>query len=258
MPTRDGYPEGVPSWADLATTHLDAAKAFYSALFGWEYSEEETGDPAYKYSMAMQKGLPAAGLGQAQEGQPFSVWTTYFAVDDAQATADKVRNAGGSIIMDPVDVMDHGRLGIFGDPTGAVFGVWETGSHHGAAIVNEHGAMNWNELQTDDIDTALAFYANVLGHTHETSEGVSGPYTAVSAGDRVIAGAMTKPAAEIPNNWGVYFAVDDASRAIETALANGGEKIYGPMTIEEVGIFAGLTDPTGAVFTVIELANEVD
>ncbi len=256
MPTRDGYREGIPSWVDLATTDIQRAKGFYAALFGWEYREEET--DSIPYTMALKKGLSAAGMGPASDERPFSVWSTHFTVDDADATVERVKDAGGSVILEPVDVMDAGRLAIVSDPTGATFGIWQAGNHFGAAIVNEHGALNWNELQSDDLETALPFYEKVFGHGHETSHRATGPYTTLSVGDRAIAGAMPPPNEHTPNNWGVTFAVDDAETAMEVAKANGGKVLYGPMEIPGVGKFAGITDPTGARFTIIELAFEID
>lgn len=256
MPTRDGYPEGVPSWVDLSTTDVERAKTFYEMLFGW--SIEQAGSESMPYWMAYRNGRPAAGMGPAQGEPSFSAWTTYFAVDDADATVEKIRDAGGHIIFDPTDVMDMGRMAMAGDPCGAVFGIWQAGRHRGAEIVNEHGALNWNELQVDDVPKALEFYQAVFGHASEETEGGSGPYYVLSAGDRPAAGAMAKPAPEIPNNWGVYFAVDDAAAALETARENGGEVSYGPIDLPEVGTFVGLVDPTGGHFTVIQLAGEVD
>ena len=256
MPTRDGYPEGTPCWADLATGDVDAAKAFYGKLFGWTYRDQDA--DSMPYSMADQKGLSAAGIGPLQDPNMPPVWSTYFAVDDADATAARITDAGGTLMMEPFDVMDAGRMAFAFDPTGAVFGIWQAKEHFGAAIVNEHGTLNWNELQSDDLDTALEFYATVFGHTHKTAEMPNGPYTSVSVGDRVVAGAMPKVMPEVPNHWGVYFAVDDVEAAMGVVNAEGGSVTFGPMAIPEVGTFVGIVDPTGAHSTLIQLAGEVD
>lgn len=256
MPTRDGYPEGTPSWVDLGTTDLDTARGFYAELFGWEYEEAET-DSA-PYLMASRNGLSAAGMGANADPNMPTVWSTYFAVDNADATAKKIMEAGGSLMLEPFDVMEAGRMAFGIDPTGAVFGVWEAKNHFGAAIVNEHGGLNWNELLTDDVGRAQDFYGAVFGWAFETSEMPNGPYTTFAVGDRVVGGMMPKPDPEIPNHWGCYFAVDDAAKAIETATAGGGSVTYGPMEVPDVGVFAGIVDPTGGHFTVIQLASPVD
>jgi len=256
MPTRDGYPAGTPCWADLATTDVEAAKKFYAEIFGWEYDEPET--DSTPYTMAAKNGLSAAGIGPVQSpGQP-TAWSMYIAVDDADAAVEKIRAAGGSVIMECIDVMDAGRMAFASDVTGAAFGVWQAKRHFGAAIVNEHGALNWTELLTDDVEKAMGFYAEVFGWTYETSQMPSGPYTAFSVGERAVGGALKKPMAEIPNYWSVYFAVDDIAAAVETATANGASVDYATMEIPDVGAFSGLADPTGGHFTVIQLASEVD
>lgn len=255
MPTRDGYPEGVPSWIDLATPDLDGAKAFYRSLFGWEY--EDTESAMGPYTMVTKNGLVAAGIGLAGEGQP-SVWSTYIAVDSAADTVNKIKEAGGSIILDCMDV-PGGRLAFAADPTGAAFGIWQAGDHFGAAIVNEHGALNWNELTTNDLNKAADFYKMVFGYEVSTSKtSLGNDYTVFSVNGRGIAGAMEPPAEDVPNYWGIYLAVDDTHKAIETAVEAGGSTVYGPMEIADVGVFAGLQDPYGAFFTVIQLATEID
>ena len=257
MPTRDGYPQGVPSWADLVTPDVEGAKAFYGELFGWEYSQEAS--DSMPYTMAYRKGMAAAGIGDLPDGSQMpTVWSTYFAVDNVDTSIAAISKAGGSIMMGPMDVTDAGRMAFALDPTGAVFGIWQAGTHFGAAIVNEHGAMNWNELISSDLDKALPFYEAVFGHTFETAQTPTGPYTAISAGDRAVAGAMPKPKPEIPDGWGVYFAVDDAKRAVETVTNNGGKLDYYPMEIPDIGVITGVADPYGAHFTVIQLAQPVD
>lgn len=256
MPTRDGYPEGTPCWVDLGTNDVAAAKDFYAALFGWEYSEAET--DSTPYTMATRKGKSAAGIGPSPDENMPTVWSTYFAVDDADATAEKIKEAGGTLIMDAFDVMDTGRMAFALDPAGGGFGVWQAGKNFGAEIVNEHGALNWNELLTDDVEAAMGFYSKVFGWTYETSEMPSGPYTVFSVGERAVGGAMPKPDPSLPTYWGVYFAVDDTAGAIETATTGGATVDYGPLDIPDVGVFAGLSDPTGGHFTVIQLAGPVD
>lgn len=257
MPTRDGYAEGIPSWADLGTQDVEGAKAFYNAVFGWEYQDEDT--DSNPYSMALKQELSAAGIGPLQDENMPTVWSTYFAVDDADAAAARITAAGGSLLMEPFDEMDAGRMAFASDPTGAVFGIWEAKNHFGAAIVNEHGALNWNELLTDDLDTALGFYRDVFGHKIETADMGNGfMYSTINVDDRAVGGAMSKPNDEMPNHWGVYFAVDSAADAAETITSNGGTIVYGPSETEGVGIFVGAADPNGAHFSVIQLANPVD
>ena len=250
MPRRDNYPEGIPSWVDLSTSDVSAAREFYSNLFGWSYTDE--GSDEMPYTMAKIDGASAAGMGPLQDENMPPNWTTYFAVDSADKTAERIREAGGTLLMEPADAFESGRLAIAAAPGGEVFGIWEAKEHIGAEVVNEHGSISWNELMTDDVDTALNFYAQVFGHeTRTTDMGGGFMYSTLAAGERQVAGVMAKPDANIPNMWGVYFFVDDTEKALDTMKANGGQVLFGPDTTEGVGVLGGGTDPQGAHFSVM-------
>jgi predicted enzyme related to lactoylglutathione lyase len=257
MPEVSEYAPGTPSWVDLASPDPDAAANFYGGLFGWDAIEtgpvEETGG----YRMLQLGGRNVAGLGPTQgEGQP-AMWTTYVATDDADSLAAKVRDAGGQVVMEPFDVLGVGRMAVFVDPGGAYFSVWQPQSHHGADLVNEPGALCWNELATRDIDAAKAFYAAVFGWDAETNAYGETSYSEWKLGGRSIGGmiAMNEQwPAEVPPHWMVYFAVDDADAAVGRAQELGG-KVAVPPTDTPAGRFAVLNDPHGAVFSVIRLAT---
>lgn len=255
MPTRDGYAEGIPCWVDLATPDVDLAKEFYGLLFGWEFQAGRAGPG---YVMAMRNGLPAAGIGELEDASS-PIWSTYFAVDDADASGEKIVQAGGKLTMGPADVSDLGRMAFATDPTGAGFGVWQTGEHFGAAIVNEHGGLNWNELVTDDTKSAIAFYRSVFGHNVKTADTPGGrPYSMLEVGTREVAGVIAPRKPGHKSVWTVYFAVEDAAAAAAAAGESGGSVTFGPIEQPDVGTFVGMHDPAGTAFTVIQLANEID
>lgn len=257
MPTRDSYVEGIPSWVDLASPDVEGSKAFYAAMFPWDYAD--VGAEGMPYTMANKGDRAVAGIGPIMNENMPSAWTTYFAVDNAAATADKIAAAGGTILMAPADVMGSGILAIAAAPGGEVFGIWEAMAHIGAGVVNEHGAVSWNELMTDDVDGALEFYAAVFGHIPRTTDMGDGfMYSTLGVGDRQIAGIMVKPNENIPNAWGVYFAVDDAAVALDAAAAAGGTVVWGPQETEGVGIMGGGTDPYGGYFNVMQSDNLQD
>ncbi|MBA3655150.1 MAG: VOC family protein [Actinobacteria bacterium] len=244
----DSYDHGVPSWVDLGTPDPARAASFYGELFGWSV---EPGPPeAGGYALAELRGKPVAGIGPQQNPGP-PVWATYVNVDSADDVAAKVTANGGTLFMDPFDVMDVGRMAVFADPQGAAIGLWEPKAHKGAGIVNEPGTYSWSELVTTDVDAAKAFYAAVFGWGEKTNGG----YTEWQLGGRSIAGAMAKPAempSEVPPFWGVYFAVDDTDAAVARVTELGGAQIMPPMDIEP-GRFAVLADPQGASFNVIKM-----
>jgi predicted enzyme related to lactoylglutathione lyase len=160
MATRESYEPGTFSWAELATTDADAAKAFYSKLFGWDYDEDEVPGGGGIYSMAKVEGKYVGAVFQA-DGP--ARWNSYITVEDVSETVEKAREAGATVHADPFEVGESGRMAVLQDPTGGVFSVWEPKEHIGAQLVNAHGALTWNDLMTYDVGEASEFYAEVFG-----------------------------------------------------------------------------------------------
>lgn len=250
------YEAGVPAWVDLGTPDAVGAAAFYSGLFGWEIPEasEETGG----YAVAMYRGKAVAGIGPAQNpGPPY--WTTYVAVDEADAVPAKVAAGGGATYAEPFDVFDVGRMGVFGDPTGAAFSVWQAKTMIGCELVNEPNTYGWSELLTSDVDGAKTFYGGVFGWGAETSGEGPGAYTEWKVDGRSVGGMMARPAelpGEVPDFWGVYFVVEDCDAAVARVQELGGSLRMGPMDIEP-GRFAVVADPQGAAFNVMRLSADL-
>jgi len=259
MPQRTNYEPGTPSWVEFSGPDLDASIAFYGGLFGWDVPESENAEQTGGYRLAMKDGNPAAGMmPQTEEGQPTG-WATYVSVDDADATAAAVRDAGGDVLVEPMDVMDLGRMAFFADPGGAVFGAWQPGSFQGAGIVNEPGGIAWNELNTRDLAGAKEFYGGVFGWSFDEMTNDAGEtYTMLIHGGKPVGGILDLEArgvpAEIPPHWQVYFGVEDTDAAIETAKGTGGSVMMEPIDIP-FGRFAILTDPHGGSFAVIALSE---
>jgi predicted enzyme related to lactoylglutathione lyase len=254
------YQPGTPSWVDLGSPDIDASVEFYGALFDWDVPESENAEQTGGYRQAMRSDQPVGGIMPLmQEGQP-TAWTTYISVEDADATAAAVKEAGGNVMAEPMDVMDLGRMAIFVDPAGAVFGIWQPGTFAGAGLVNEPGAISWNELNTRDLEAAKAFYGAVFGWTFEDNDmGEMGSYTTIKLGEDMVGGILNMAERgvpeEVPAHWQVYFAVDDADAAIETAKQRGGSVMVEPIDIP-AGRFSILTDPHGASFAVIALSEQ--
>ncbi len=260
MSERTSYAHGTPSWIDYASPDLDASVAFYAGLFGWDVPEAENAEQTGGYRQAMKDGKPAAGMmPHMQEGQP-TVWSSYVSVDDADATVAKAREAGGTVIVEPMDVMDLGRMAVFADPAGAAIGIWQPNTFNGAGVVNEPGALSWNELNTRDREGAKAFYGAVFGWDFEDSDmGEMGTYTTLKLDDGMVGGMLDMNERgvpeEVPSHWLVYFAVEDTDATVEQAKQGGGGVMVEPTDIP-VGRFAILTDPHGASFAVIALSDE--
>jgi predicted enzyme related to lactoylglutathione lyase len=259
MSERTSYAPGTPSWVDLGSPDLDAAVEFYSGLFGWQVPESENVEQTGGYRRATKDGADVAGMMPLMaEGQP-PVWSSYVAVADADATAAAVKEAGGTVMAEPMDVMDLGRMAIFADPTGAVFGIWQAGTFPGAGRVNEPGALAWNELASRDPEASKAFYGSVFGWGFEDRDmGEMGTYTEWQLGGNSIGGLLDmrgRMPDEVPPHWLVYFAVENTDAALETVRGSGGEVAMGPIDIP-AGRFAVVKDPAGAVFAVIQMPEE--
>jgi len=251
------YAPGTPSWVELSSPDTDAAAAFYRELMGWDASEpgpvEETGG----YRMFQQGEQRVAGLmGHMQEGQP-TVWSTYISVADADETAAKVTAAGGSVMVEPMDVMDIGRMAFFSDPTGAVFGIWQPKAFAGADLVNEPGSLCWNEVLTRDAAADRAFYPAVFGWDAGKPgfEGAPESYVVWAVDGHAVGGMMQMTdeyfPAEVPAHWSVCFAVADVDAVADKVRELGGTVTYGPMDMP-IGRFAGIVDPQGASFSVMQ------
>lgn len=212
------------------------------------------------YRRAKKGGADVAGmLPLMQEGQP-TAWSSYVAVADAAATAAAVKENGGSVVVEPMDVMGMGHMAVFTDPTGAFFGIWQPGTFAGAERVNEPGTLAWNELNTRDPEAAKAFYGAVFGWSFEDHDmGGMGTYTEWKLGEDSIGGMIgmgnTQMPAEVPAHWLVYFAVESTDAAVETVKSSGGNVAFGPIDIP-AGRFAVVTDPLGAAFAVIQTPEE--
>jgi predicted enzyme related to lactoylglutathione lyase len=251
MSERDSYAPGTPCWVDLGTPDIEAAASFYGTLFGWDVPEPENAEQTGGYRQAMLRGKPVAGIMPLmQEGQP-PAWSTYISVEDADATVAKVREAGGTVLAEPMDVMELGRMAIFADPTGAVLGIWQPGTFIGAEIVNESNAVVWNELNTRDPEAAKSFYGAVFGWGFAEREFETGTYTSIKVGEDSVGGMIDitgRAPDEMPPHWLVYFAVDDVDATAAKAKETGGGVALEPFDIAEVGRIAIVKDPFEAVF----------
>ena len=250
------YGPGTFCWVELGTTDAAAAKKFYSELFGWGMTDNPMG-PDMVYTMLKLDGKDVGGLYQMQsemQGVP-SHWLSYVSVKSADEAAEKAKSLGATLMKEPFDVGDIGRMAVIQDPTGAVFAIWQAGLSAGAGIYNVPNSLCWNELATPDAEKAGEFYTGLFGWGKEVKDMGEMTYTLFVNGERQ-AGGMYKPTpemGEIPPNWLAYFAVDDADAKVAKASELGATIVVPPMDIPEVGRFAVIQDPTGAVFGIIKL-----
>lgn len=242
------YPPGTPTWVDLSTSDVDAGRHFYEQLFGWT-TDEPAGPEFGGYAMFRQGDKIVAGSGPVMGGAP-PAWTTYIRTADAAATAQKVRDAGGEVVVEPMEIPGAGSMAVIKDPTGAYFGVWQNGGHKGAELFNEPVSLTWNELGTRDVEKAKAFYSAVFGWTPGGDERyVQWELNGKTIGGCLDLGTMGVPA-EVPANWLSYFAVGNVDESAERVKELGGTVNMPPSDIPNMGRFAVVADPQGAVFAI--------
>jgi len=252
MPRRNTpWPAGTPCWIDYGAADLDAAKAFYTRVLGWDYTG---GEPEFGgYLTVTVDGEQAGGMGPQQDPDDPPKWMTYFAADDAAATAARVHDAGGRILVEPMEVGPMGTMVIAADPQGNPFGVWQSGLNTGVRVHNEPGALAWNEALVDDTAAAKRFYSEVFGFTFEqmspemAGEGMD--YATFSTGGNPL-GGLGASDPSMPRGWVTCFSVASTDEAVAAVQAAGGKVTMPPMDTP-FGRFAIVEDPWGAAFEVM-------
>ena len=295
MPERHGYIPGVPCWVDASEPDPDAAVRFYSGLFGWELEDvmptgsernyfiarhEAASSSIFDLAGALRSGDVAAVRSIPEAAPRMAMWNTYFWVDSADEAASMVRDAGGGVMAEPFDFLDACRMGVFTDPEGAAFGVWEAKEHKGARLVNDPGAPVFNGLNTRGVESAKSFYGSVFGWQTGPIGGGAEGWTLPGYGDwlerehhpnlrkqmadagapegfeDVVAAVIPIPddQPDTPAHWSVTFATEDADATAAKARDLGGEVIVPPFdapwsTATYTIRITVVSDPQGATFS---------
>lgn len=254
MADQDKAALGTVAWVDLQTPDLDKARRFYGELLGWSFIGGDDPNAAF-YTTAQIRRRKVAGLAKLSAQSQFpSAWTVYFATDNAEDVARRTRDAGGTVLMPPMDVMEHGRMAIFADPTGAAFGIWQPKQHRGAEVVDEPGAMTWHEVYSHDVTRAREFYARVFGLEQKKLDSPDIEYWTLHKGEKTVGGVMQMTPAmpkDLPSHWNTYFAVANADASAKKVTALGGNVMQPPFDTP-YGRMAAVFDPLGAPFCIIQ------
>jgi predicted enzyme related to lactoylglutathione lyase len=246
-----------PAWVELSSSDAAASRDFYSKLFGWKI--EVNPDPQYGgYGMAKVEGNPndVAGIGPKMSPETPTAWSVYIGTADAAETTKKVAQAGGKVVMEPMEVPGQGTMAVFQDPSGAFISVWQPanmgGFHQGKA-----NTFGWAELSARGVEKAKPFYTKLFGWAEKKTpmgEGQKGEYTEFLSGGESIAGAMEMPEmvpAQVPSYWLIYFNVDDVDKATKKAVDLGGKTVLEPQDFP-YGRFSIVSDPQGAAFGLVK------
>jgi len=261
MPEVTSHAPGNFCWIELNTSDPGAAKKFYTGLFGWS-AEDTPAGPDMVYTMLKINGLEVGAMcalqpDQKAQGVP-PHWMSYVSVESADAAAEKATSLGGTVFAGPFDVMEHGRMAVIQDPQGAVFCVWQPKAHIGVKLAGDTGTFGWDELWTTDRKKAAEFYTGLFGWgAKEGDMGEQGIYTEWQNSGQSIGGMMeiTPEMGPVPPNWLPYFMVDDVDATAEKTQSTGGKVMVPPTDIPNVGRFAVLGDPQGAMFAIIKLSG---
>ncbi|QGK72079.1 VOC family protein [Allosaccharopolyspora coralli] len=246
-------PDGTPTWVDLGIPDLDKACSFYGALFGWQFQvgPEETGH----YTMCLMHDRPVAAMSSFFDPDAGGFWwNVYLATSDCDATVARGTEVGGTVLMEPMEVMDQGRIAMLRDPAGAQIGLWQGRAHIGAEVVNEPGAVVRNDLVTAQPDVAREFYAALFDFTADRNEDIPGvDFTFLRRRDgHEVAGILGNPNATA-SQWATTFEVADTDAVVAAAKAHAGsasapeDMVYGRI--------ASVVDPFGTEFSVIQRAS---
>jgi len=259
MTNIDKHPAGSFCWVELATTDQNAAKSFYTSLFGWVVNDNPMG-PGEVYSIFKIDGRDAAaGYTMRKEQRDAGVMPNrglYIAVDNADRAAEKAAQSGGKILQPAFDVMDQGRMAVIQDPTGAVFCIWQSKQSTGIGISGVNGSLCWADLSTSDPERAAKFYSQLFAWKIEKGEKDPSGYLHIKNGEDFIGGippAHNDP--KTPPHWLVYFLCDDVAGASAKATQLGGKVLMPPQVMEGVGTWSIVADPQGAVFALFKSAR---
>ncbi|MBL1107458.1 VOC family protein [Streptomyces sp. 5-8] len=231
------YREGVPCWVDAELPDVEAGKRFYGELFGWTFEE------AYGSSVwALLAGDRVASLAPKTDGRMPTVWTVSFATTDAEALGRRITAAGGRMVMAPFPVGDLGTAALATDPEGAVFGLWQPGTHPGFERRHEPNTFAWAQLYTRDTGAANSFYGGLF---HDALFGTD----AVPDFGRAVVTEVFP--AEMPPHFLTHFRVTDLDDAIGAVQRLGG-RVQAPPFETSYGLVAVVTDNQGASFALLQ------
>ena len=260
MTNIDRHAPGSFCWIELNTTDQNAAKKFYSSLFGWQADDSPMGPGEFYTTFKLAGRAAAAGYSMNKEQRAQGIpphWGIYMEVENADAAAAEAKQLGGKVIMPAFDVMDYGRMAVLQDPTGAYFCVWQSKTHHGIQVAQVNGTLCWADLSTGDAKRAEEFYGGLFGWRFMRDEKDPSGYVHIQNGEHPIGGippvAHRKPG--VPPHWLAYFQVDDVDAVAKNAKAMGAMFYLEPMSMEGVGRMAVLADPQGAAFAVFKSAR---
>lgn len=258
MSTIDRYEHGIFCWADLATPEPAVATRFYANLLDLGVHHVPIGG-GESYTLLRKGGRDVVAIHRMRAehaaGGARPQWLLYVNVEDIDRVAARAVAGGGELLSSPIEVFDSGRMAVLADPCGAHLALWQAGKHAGAEALDEPSTMCWWELNTRDAGRAGGFYSELFGWRREERRAGATRYTTFFAGWRRAAGMlqMTAEWGATPSHWMMYFKVGDCDKVAALAERQGGAVPVPPSDIPPVGRFAVVSDPQGALFSIVQM-----
>jgi hypothetical protein len=241
-----GYLHGKFVWFEHVSDDLERARRFYGGLFGWNSDPAPMGESSYHMIVNGAQGI--GGFRSAMPGVP-NHWMSYLSVADVDAAASAATQAGARLLMPPTDFGPVGRAATLSDPQGAVFSIWKDAQRDREDLNPVPiGDWYWHELTTTDDGAALGFYEGVFGFRHSSGPVPGGgTYYMLERDGIQRAGLMKMDMPGVPPAWTPYVRVADCDASCARAIELGATQLVAPMDVPNVGRFALIADPVGAV-----------
>lgn len=245
-------------WYELMTTDPQAAESFYGKVFGW--AAESSGHAGRDYTVIRAGAVGIGGIMKlTEEMRAHGIaphWGGYIAVDDVDASADRVKQSGGSIHKAPEDIPEVGRFAVVADPFGAAFMLFKGTSDQAPAPqgMPVPGTVGWNECHGGAPEEVFSFYADLFGWTKGTALEMGpgmGTYQLFKVGEND-AGGMMKKMPELPVAcWIYYVNVEDIDATHKRVVDNGGQVVFGPTEVPGGMWIIQALDPQKALFAMV-------
>jgi len=248
--------QGKVIWHDLITNTPAESRRFYEELFGWEF--ESVGNMvgfgnSDSYVLIRNNGQLIGGMvdaNQMRSKDNMSQWVALFSVADIEQAAALVEPAGGTVLTPPTDVADRGRLAVVADNTGALLALLQTRDGDPADRDPEIGDFLWDELWTDDVEKATAFYRSLASYQasdhNVDDDDREDDYRLLSSNDKPRAGIMDNPFEGVKPVWVNYIRVADPAAITARVEALGGRILVAAQARDIGGEVAFIAGPSGA------------
>lgn len=236
-------------WVDLITDDVKTVKKFYADIFAWEYEDLGGG-----YTLVSHHGNPVCGILESRrvkEDIRATGWLSYLSVQDVDAAANYIRENGGTILREPWDFDDRGRMSVVKDPQGTVFILLTATGGDPDDILPRLGQWLWSEFITVDAPGAITFYEKLMNYNVEKQELTEGrEYLVLKYKHKYRAGIVQTKRQDIKPTWLPYIRVEDPGPVVKRTKQLGGKVLLEPTQDIRKGSVAVIEDPTGGIIAV--------